>query len=240
MIKIITYTDARMTMSASRCTESAIRIGRADQYSIWTPADLSLEFKQSMASVLQHERGAGFYCWKPYVVHREMCQLTDGDILVWCDAGNTWVEDMHKVIAAMDQNILFFDNGYAHGDWCKMDTLIAILGVCSTSHLVDVCKGPQVQASTFFIRVTPQTRKFVQEWYAWSLMPGMIDNEPSELPNTATFREHRWDQSILCCLQIKYGYNLHWFPSHTNLHRPGAQVEYPIMFEHHRKRNAEW
>lgn len=240
MIKLVTYTDERMTMSASRCAESACKKGKADSYSIWTPGDLSKDFKDTMHPVLSQERGAGFYCWKPYVMHREVMEARDGDIIVWCDAGNTWIDDMYKAVAAMDQDILFFSNGWAHGDWCKMDTLIHILGVCTTENLAAFCKFDQIQASTFFVRVTPETRKFIQEWYAWSLMPGMIDNEPSELENVPTFREHRWDQSILTCLQIKHGYRLHWFPSHTNLHRWDAQKEYPILFEHHRKRNTEW
>lgn len=243
MIKLITFTDDRMTISANKCIQSAMKHG-ADGYSIWTPGDLSAEFKETMAEVLQHERGAGFYCWKPYIVHREMCRLKDGDILVYCDAGNEWISDMRQAISCMDQDIMFFSNGWRHLDWCKGDCWRAILpGYDDHGEAYGrLREQPQVQASTFFVRVTPTTRNFIQEWYAWSLLPGMIDNEPSILPNIPTFREHRWDQSILCCLQIKYGYRLHWFPTTTAAHLKAgfANDRYPALLWHHRKRNHEW
>lgn len=244
MIKICTFTDYRMSISANKCAQSAMQHG-ADAYSIWTPLDLSPEFRETMAYVLKDERGAGFYCWKPYIVHREMWRLQDGDILVWCDAGNEWIADMRQAIEAMDQDILFFSNGWRHMDWCKMDCLQTILPDDKYDRIEDrypVSYAAQVQASTFFIRITPETRRFIQEWYAWSLLPGMIDNEPSKLPNVPTFQEHRWDQSILCCLQIKYGYRLHWFPTTTAEHlRSGfANDKYPALLWHHRKRNHEW
>jgi len=247
MIKLVTFTDSRMTISANKCVQSAMQHG-ADEYSIWTPNDLSAEFRETMADVLQHQKGAGFYAWKPYIVHREMCRLKDGDILIYCDAGNEWVGDMRQAIDGMDQDILFFSNGWKHVDWCKMDVIQDILSNwfyslgANGNYNSELDEFTQVQASTFFVRVTPETRKFIQEWYAWSLVPGMIDNEPSKLPNVPTFQEHRWDQSILCCLQIKYGYRLHWFPTTTAGHlRSGYEGDkYPVLLNHHRKRNEEW
>lgn len=244
MIKLVTFTDDRMTISANKCIASGMRYG-AGIYSIWTLNDLSAEFKETMAEVLQHERGAGFYCWKPYIVHREMCKLKDGDILVYCDAGNEWISDMRQAIKCMDQDIMFFSNGWKHFEWCKQECLAACLpelyygGEKSFEWLKE---QPQVQASTFFVRVTPETRIFIREWYAYSLVPGVIDNEPDEMGNIPTFREHRWDQSILCCLQIKYGYRLHWFPTTTAAHLKAgfANDRYPALLWHHRKRNHEW
>lgn len=242
MIKLVTFTDGRMTISANKCAQSAMQHG-ADGYSIWTQNDLSPEFRETMADVLKHERGAGFYCWKPYIVHREMCRLKDGDILVWCDAGNEWVGDMRQAIDAMDQDILFFSNGWNHADWCKMDCIAAILPENYFDYRNPLnWRLKQVQASTFFVRVTSETRKLIQEWYAFSLIPGLIDNEPSRLENIPTFQEHRWDQSILGCLQIKYGYLLHWFPTTTAGHlRSGHEGDkYPVLLNHHRRRNDEW
>jgi len=246
-VHLTTFTDDRMTISAQKCAQSGVQHG-ADSYSIWTLHDLSAEFKETMADILRHEKGAGYYCWKPYIVHRVACRLKDGDIIVYCDAGNEWVGDMREAIKAMDQNILLFSNGWKHLDWCKMDALRAILPAFSNPAkpgdvgLHTIGQYPQVQASTLFVRLTPETRKFIQEWYAWSLMPGMVDNEPSVLSNVPTFQEHRWDQSILCCLQIKYGYRLHWFPTTTahHLRDQYPNDKYPVLLNHHRKRNNEW
>lgn len=234
MIKLVTFTDDRMTISANLCAQSAMKHG-ADGYSIWTPGDLPEHFKMLQADLLKQERGYGFYCWKPFVVNEEVMKSQDGDVIVWCDAGNEWVGDMREAVKAMDQDILFFSNGWRHLDWCKMDCIRSINTPMSND-------AKQVQASTFFVLVTPATRKFIKEWYAWSIMPGLIDNEPSISPNVSTFQEHRWDQSILCCLQIKYGYRLHWFPSTVwvNERHHFPNDKYPALFLHHRKRNNEW
>lgn len=236
-----------MTISATKCAQSAMQHG-ADGYSIWTPNDLPEHFKQLQAEVLKHERGAGFYCWKPFIVNEEVMKAKDGDIIVWCDAGNEWVGDMREAVKGMDQDILFFSNGWRHLDWCKMDTLHAIMPAASREspageigiHTIE--SHTQVQASTFFIRVSAQSRDLIQEWYKWSIVPGMIDNEPSKLTNVSTFQEHRWDQSILCCLQIMYGYRLHWFPTTTAQHLKSnfPNDKYPTLLFHHRKRNNEW
>jgi hypothetical protein len=77
----------------------------------------------------------------------------------------------------------------------------------------------------------------------WGQMPGFIDDSPSKLPNYPTFAEHRHDQAILTCLQIKYGYKLHFWPTKYSEHiRHTARPEdnYPTMFNHHRKRDHEW
>lgn len=247
MIKLITFTDHRMTISAQKCAQSAMNCG-ADSYSIWIPGDLSEHFKMLQSDLLKQERGYGFWCWKPFIVNEEVMKAADRDIIVYCDAGNEWVGDMRQIVEIMDQDLFLFSNGWSHLDWCKMDCLKEVLnpegahiGVTG-SYVETLLDWKQVQASTFFIRVTPASRKFIKEWYAWSIMPGMIDNEPSILQNIPTFAEHRHDQAILCCLQIKHGYNLHWFPSTTAAHLRSEYPndKYPVMLFHHRKRNAEW
>jgi hypothetical protein len=73
-------------------------------------------------------------------------------------------------------------------------------------------------------------------------MPGFIDDSPSMLPNHPEFQEHRHDQAILTCLQIKYQIKAHWWPSTYNLHQREHFPEdtYPPILNHHRKRNWEW
>lgn len=238
MIKITTFTDSRMTISASRMCESAIKFG-ADSYSIWTPNDLSIEFKETMKKELEVDKGYGLYCWKPYIVHREMCRLQDGDVLVYCDAGNEWVGDMKTATPGYDIPFMFFGNGWPNGDWCKGDMIKRMFRGVDEDRFI---KGQQVQASTFFLRVCASTRKFVQEWYAWSISPGMIDNSDSLCFNKPTFREHRWDQSILSALIYQWNITLHWFPTTTARHLQANHPDdkYPVLLNHHRKRNNEY
>jgi hypothetical protein len=88
------------------------------------------------------------------------------------------------------------------------------------------------------MKVCDNTKDFMREWLAWCQMPGLIDDSPSQ-DNWKEFAEHRHDQAILTCLQIKHGYKLHWWPTIYSDHLPRTD-SYPAMFNHHRKRNNEW
>ncbi len=243
MIKLITYTDDRMTISAKLCVMSAIEQG-ADQVRMYSPKDLTHDFKTKMAHVLQHERGAGFYCWKPFVCHLALQDMKEGDYLIWSDAGTTWKQNLSLLTDAMgDESVLLFSNGWPHRDWCKMDTLDSMI-IRERLDRKNILNGEakQVQASHIVFKMNKKSILLIAEWADWSMRHGMIDNEPSILPNVPTFQEHRWDQAILTNLQIMHGLPLHWWPSNYGHHLPRLQPNdiYPAMFEHHRKRNNEW
>lgn len=250
MKKLITYTDHRMTISADKLAASALKYG-FDQVRIYTPADLPDDFKEKMFDVLACERGAGFYCWKPWVVNDALKDMTSSDVLMWSDAGTEMIQPVSLLIDEClgSPDNLFFSNGWNHVDWCKMDLLrrfwpsYGMAGSLEVEHMTAlVSAAKQVQASQFLMRGTTRMKRFTEEWLEVTLEPGMINNNPSILPNVLTFSEHRWDQSILCCLQIFYGFKLHWFPSTYGYHIKDVHPDdkYPAMFLHHRKRNNEW
>lgn len=245
MITLITYTDDRMTISATKLVESALNHG-ATSGRIYRPEDLDADFREKMKEVLACERGAGFYCWKPYVIEKALSNLADGEYLVWCDAGTEVIGRLPELIAGMDDDILFFSNGWRHIEWCKMDLIkycFTLYGDPNDSFSQStVDNAEQVQASHIVFKKTEDSLRLVRHWLELATIPHLIDNSPSELPNVLTFQEHRWDQSILCCLQLMYNYRLHWFPTTTAMHlkKKYAADRYPAIFLHHRKRNDEW
>lgn len=252
MIHLITFTDHRMTISAMKLMESAGKHG-VDEVKIYDPSQLPETFIQMAMPTINVSKGAGLYIWKPFIIWDYMQECSDGEYLIYADAGQTLVNSVRPVIDGMDQDIMMFSNGWKHVEWCKMDVADAInheLTFESTmtkfgpiiSYYGNYPDHKQTQASLIFFKVTPESRNFVKEWMLWSLMPGFCDDSPSKLHNYPTFQETRWDQSILCCLQIKYGYRLHWFPTTTAHHiRDGFPKDhYPEISLHHRKRNEEW
>lgn len=222
-----------MSISAGILVRSALQNGVDGAYPS-TDYLFSDDFKAMASPTLNEPKGAGLYIWKPFIVWKRMLEIPDGDILIYADSGQTIISSVQPVIDEMYEDIMMFSNGWKHIEWCKADVMKAITG--EDAELND---RTQAQASLIFFRVTPETRNFVKEWMLWSLMPGFCDNSPSKLPNISTFQETRWDQSILTCLQIKYGYKLHWFPSSTNWHNKSAHPNdnYPAIVDHHRKRN---
>lgn len=233
MIRFCTYSADNMTVSKQLACESAEKQGAQMVYS-FAPQMITHEFIKDNP-VITAVRGAGYWLWKPYFVNKAMQNCSDGDILIYGDAGVEFIAPFQYIIDVMDQDIFLFSNGHRHVEWCKMDCMDKML------------KEPvsfdqeQVQASVIFFKVNQFTRDFVKEWSLWCQMPGMIDDSPSVLPNIPTFAQHRYDQAILCNLSIKYKIKLHywadakWYSS-QRFRWPGDN--YPLMFNHHRNRNA--
>jgi hypothetical protein len=238
MIRLVTYSDSKMSKSALLCCQSASKNGVEV---IWpqNTDTISHEFYLMNSDILRHERGAGYWLWKPYSIYKALLNANEGDVVIYSDAGVEFVANVNEIINRMDEEIFFFTNGWPHIEWCKMDVIKAILPEFKIDGTERNIK--QVQASVIFFRVSKKTRDFVKEWLLYSQVPGFIDDSPSKEPNYATFAEHRHDQSILTCLQIKYGYKTHWWPTQYSNHLPrSSEDSYPVMFNHHRKRNNEW
>lgn len=251
MIRLITFATENMSQSMELCVQSAYKHG-VDVCWPQNPNTISSEFRELNKQIFDSKRGAGFWLWKPYHIYKAMLLCEENDILIWSDAGVEFVANVNEIISRMDEDLFFFTNGFPHVEWCKGDVLARINGWISILDGVGTTDPSftQVQASVIFFRVNQKTKDFVKEWLLYCQMPGFIDDSPSKLPNYPTFAEHRHDQAILTCLQIKYGYKLHFWPTNYSEHiRHTAQPgdTYPTIFNHHRRRNkgygngdAEW
>ena len=236
MIRFVTYSADNMTRSRMECVMSAQKNG-ADQVFEFGPENISNEFMRMNRDILEAERGAGYWLWKPYVIWRALQHCEDGDFLVYVDAGVKIIAPLTEITRVMDQDVFLFSNGHQHVHWCKADVMQSINGKQADVSLT------QVQASAIFFRVNDFTRKFIKEWLLWCQMPGMIDDSPSVLPNHPEFAQHRYDQAILTSLAIKYSMRLHWWADHLwyeSQRYRWPEDRYPSIFEHHRKRNDQW
>ena len=249
MIHLITYCSDNMTKAAELCKMSAMNNG-ATVSICHTKDDIDKDFYLSNRTTLRQQRGDGYWLWKPYFINRWMLIVPDGNYIVYSDAGVEFVNDISHIIEKMDEDIFFFGNNYNHADWCKRDVVDTILPgyeIDRPDYTRSFFDLKQIQASVIFFKVNQRTREFVKEWLLYCQMPGFVDDSPSKLPNYPTFAEHRHDQAVLTCLQIKHGYKLHWWPAQYNggafVYDKIAQYrddKYPVIFHHHRKRNNEW
>lgn len=236
MIRLVNFASPNMTQSQKLCCESALKHDVNDCFP-QNVDTITHEFIVMNGDIFRQPRGFGYWLWKPYFIYKSMLHCQEGDILIYADAGIEFVNSVSHIIDRMDQDIFFFTNGFPQLEWCKMDCIKAILG----NHYYTTCNDKQVQASCIFFKVNQATKDFVKEWLLYCQMPGFIDDSPSKIANFPTFAEHRHDQAILTCLQIKYGYKLHFWPTVYSEHiRHTAQPgdTYPTIFNHHRKRNA--
>jgi len=199
-------------------------------------------------------------------VRNSITPVRNGDILIYSDAGVEFINNVSHIIDRMDQAIFLFGNNYEHAHWCKRDIVEAVWPHRPDFPITDVyrtdeemqdynLRSPwfhfkkQCQASVVFFRVSDYSKQFVAEWLKWCLFEGgrLIDDSPSRAPNHPEFRENRHDQAILTTLAYREGIKLHYWPASYN---DGAfnyeklpcyaGDDYPIMFNHHRRRNHEW
>ena len=242
MITLISYASDNMTISQERLVCSAYKYG-VDNVISFGRKDIDENFYLTNKEILDAERGAGYWLWKPYIINKTINKLNEGDILIYSDAGIEIVEPIQYLINCMDENIWFFCNGWPHVQWSKADMNKAILGGIEEPMPVrNDCRYSQVQASWIMFRVNDEIKRFVAEWLAWCQIPGFIDDSPSKETNHYTFTDNRHDQSVLTALQIKYGYKKHWWASTIWIPEKFRYPNdnYPAMFLHHRMRNEEY
>lgn len=239
----ITFSDSNMIKSAILCRDSALKYG-ANHSIMYNDNCYDPFFYRINHKILKQSRGAGYWLWKPYIILNNLYKLKDGDLLVYTDAGVEIVNDLKNIIERMDSDIFLFGNNYKHLDWCKMDLMECIIPDWPFTFNEDL---RQVQASAIFIRNSESSREFVTKWLKLCQIDGFIDDSESVSTNYDTFQEHRHDQAILTCLAYKYGIKLHWWPAQYNggqfvydKHPQYNKDDYPVIFHHHRKRNAEW
>lgn len=270
MIHHVTFTDSNMTRSAQLCIDSAKRHGAETHarftpanISGWPEVKAHPEiFRQPDNPA----RAWGWWAWKPLIIAKEMSWLPNGAILIYSDAGIEFINNVNHVIDCMDGDVSLFGNNWEHAHWCKRDVIEAAWPLTLDDMTDDDedyfgsymdwwrVKGwsrfsKQVQASVIFFRVSECSRAFVAEWLGWCLFDEgrLVDDSPSGLPNHPEFREHRHDQAILTTMAYREGIPLHYWPASYN---DGAFIyeklpeyagdDYPVLFNHHRKRNEDW
>jgi hypothetical protein len=234
MIRHITYTDENMTISAAKCSESALTHG-CDTSFVYKCEHLSEYFKWRNSETLNKPRGAGYWIWKPEIIRMELEKAQENDIVLYTDAGVEIIGDVRHLANAMDEIALLFHNQWWHHEWCKGDVMATMQGYKPTH---------QLQATAMLWLKCVPTMRFIKEWLMLCETPGFIDDSPSRTPNHEHFQEHRHDQAILTSLQIGR-INSHWWPASYvdgkfTYPKNGERDGYPVIFNHHRKRNNEW
>lgn len=234
MIYHVSYASINMSKSLDICRASALRHGCDATLNI----DIDPDFAAHNRHILEQPRGAGYWLWKPYIIHRALMDYTKpGDYIVYTDAGVELVGNINRIIDEMERNvedIFLFGNHYQHRDWCKREVFDDLN-----------CKdGHQVQASAMVLRNSDNAMYLVEEWLDQCQYGNQIDDKcgSDQYPG---FQEHRHDQAILTAVAQAMNLKLHWWPAMYNggafVYDKGTYTDdYPVIFHHHRKRNDEW
>jgi hypothetical protein len=245
-IRLVCYADENMTISQKRCIESSAKYGITDVHAWSREMIQQTEFYQLNREILDTPRGSGLWAWKSFIIYKAMLDMEDGSILLYSDVGVELINDPQHIINVMDEDVFLFGNNWNHVDWCKGDVL-SIINNFHVDNDFNVLVAKQVQASAMFFRISKESKEFVKFWLMYCQMPNLINDEPSDMPNYQTFRDHRHDQAICTSLALEYETTLHYWPaSYSNGAFIYEKIEqykgdnYPVIFLHHRQRNSDY
>lgn len=162
-------------------------------------------FYRDNQSILDQERGAGFWLWKPFIILETFKTMNDGDVLLYLDSGDTFTNNVvsfiKKYFSDKNNEIILTSGVYTNMDWTKRDCFI--LMECDESKFHNTI---QLEAGILAIKKTDIMVNFVEEWLGYCKNANIItDIKNIHGENFSSFKEHRHDQSVLTNLAVKHG-----------------------------------
>ena len=208
-LTLLTYADAHYASAQALLVNRAENMGAFDHIVARTRADLiATDFYKTNRDVLDRCEGGGFCLWKPFLIRRELKEMRDGDLLLYVDAGD-WLEgagsDLRKTVAEVLQHedVYLTSGSFRNGDWTKRDTFVRM--GCDSPPYHDAI---QVEAGVCAFRASSSSRIAVGMWLGACEDADSLTSDENVMgrPNLPGFREHRYDQSILTNLAVRFGW----------------------------------
>lgn len=200
-ILLLTFSSSRFIGSARLLCKRAIELDFTF-VRIFSPLDLTSNFVQENAETLIHQRGAGYWIWKPWII-LDTLKILDGDEgFLYLDAGalpNLHVDSYLNFLTdgkihLWSQKSALEDNKY----WVDPDVWEHIVGDRDV-------RGTHAWAGAILSPNTEECRRIIEMWLNLCLNPKLLRPETFQsYTRGSELIAHRHDQSILNCLIFKY------------------------------------
>lgn len=198
---LISFADSKFSSALERLRIETEPFG-FDERHFFTEKDLPKDFFKDFSPKL-YRRGYGYWTWKPYLVNQTLEKMQDGDILVYSDCGNRWIENSigrfqeYLSMLTEDKPIVAFQQQHLEKDWTKGDVFLYICSKTWKKYAVTL----QLWSGCFLIMKSKVTMNLVEQWNDITVNHrNLVTDKKSETPNMGTFQENRHDQSIFSLL----------------------------------------
>lgn len=201
MLYVVNYANGEPYESYRRINSRTARwFGKADKVIEYSDANIPQSYKDKHKEIFAYKRGAGLWLWKPYLIHKALMSINEGDWLMYLDSGTTVINDIHKLIDftnSQGQEVFLMEQPLLGRQFTKRECY-ELMGVEE--------KGENQALGLLLLQRTENTVKFVEEWlHACEneelLSPNHFHPEIEEFPD---YFAHREDQSILSLLRVKH------------------------------------
>lgn len=198
----ITYGDNGYELAKAKICEEARTTGEFDDIISYGRDDLSEELLHS--EIINIKRGGGLWSWKPAVILSTIEKYSDGDIIVYCDAGSTLYpsKEWKRYWEKLKNHDLIAQRLYMRTDnWTRKE----LLDFFKENGRGWPCSY-QYQATIIFLVISDFTRKFVKEWRDLMIYHPILAMDVTEEELSLQhkgFIENRHDQAIYSALVYK-------------------------------------
>ena len=201
---LINYANQAFAQAQLKNSASGRSVGGFDEVISYSSEGISRTFYRKNARILSQKRGSGYWLWKFYFIKKALAQLSDGDFLVYCDAGAHFtgsIEPLCDLCGRHSQDVLPFEIDRYERIWTKRDAFL-IMDVDRP----EFTDSLQRMAGFMVFRKSPFSSKFVEKLLAYGQDERLITDLKNQLgqPNYPGFKDHRHDQSIWSLLTKKY------------------------------------
>src|SRR5689334_13786412 len=109
---LVNYATSEYFPSQRRLNSSALKHGIKEVISLSPKSICKTDFYEKNRKILNQNRGAGYWLWKPYIILDSILKLEEHDILVYLDSGTEIIGDLSPLIELCidKEGILLFEN----------------------------------------------------------------------------------------------------------------------------------
>jgi len=148
-------------------------------------------------------KGDGWCLWKPYIISESMKKLNEGEVLLYMDSSDTFFGDIEKFLNGYFRtgDILLTKGGFSNSAYTRRDTFF-YMGCDKPKYW----NSPQVEAGIIGLKKNKNSLDFLSEYLKFCKDPRIIKGGKNQcgLDNFSNYVDHRYDQSVLSLLSIKF------------------------------------
>ena len=214
---LINYANENYRSAQKLNTWSARIIARFDRIIEYSDKDIDGDFYCKNKRILDIKRGNGLWLWKPYIIEKTLRNVSDGDIVFYCDSGayfHRYPKELWTIMESIDFWIA--ELPLVEYQFTKKSVLdkYDVSGKFRNS--------PQYQAGFMCIKKNEKNMQIIREWLDACQEIDMIKPENSMKNECTEFISHREDQSLLSLILKKNG-----IPGHQD---PTQYIRFPELY----------
>jgi Methyltransferase domain len=236
-MRFVVFATQSYAYNAHRLAASAMYPGGFDSCRISSPKDFDPNERDRM---LESERGAGYWFWKPSVILDSLEDIRDGEVVVYCDALYTWTKDAAPLVAKLLIDGIDIamsprkprESAYTERDWVCPSVADHVFEshACDVGTREAILDSAQAWAGLVVVRKSTKSLEFLGRWRD-------LCCDAFHLRGNG-FANHRHDQALIsllakiestCARIVECGHVLD--ESLANYRVPCNVAESPVRFD---------